>query len=406
MQTILLLLIPFFVFASDGQFTPSEHSSIDNANHRPMDFDIFLKTALIGNPCLKASKTNLERAELEGSIKQRYQNPTLELETSSFSPDAGANKNGYRASLTQPLRLWGVGDAKYEYANAITQAAEATHSLQRAEFIRNLSLLYVEYVRSNSYEDLAAEEIALAQKIHDISTARFTAGTIPRAKLLQSKIDYESAQNRYEQSKLQSYRNFIELLKMAGINEELELSTAYTFKLKSPALTLSPDALLWQKRGDKSLAMEKVNENTLEWIDLFAGFEKEPDQDIARIGVSIPLTLFNDKSQERQISKIQTDQAVLMKQSMLTQQDIEKKYFNKESQQLQRLYKSTQKVLTSELELLNMFEESYKIANINLLEVQDIKNRVITTKRELIDLFTRMQSNTINQNYLQGAYNE
>lgn len=35
MKTITLLFIPFIVFASGMQLTPSEHSSIHNANHRP-----------------------------------------------------------------------------------------------------------------------------------------------------------------------------------------------------------------------------------------------------------------------------------------------------------------------------------------------------------------------------------
>jgi hypothetical protein len=35
MKTIILVLIPFIVFASGVQLTPSEHSSIHNYNYKP-----------------------------------------------------------------------------------------------------------------------------------------------------------------------------------------------------------------------------------------------------------------------------------------------------------------------------------------------------------------------------------
>ena len=57
-------------------------------------------------------------------------------------------------------------------------------------------------------------------------------------------------------------------------------------------------------------------------------------------------------------------------------------------------------------ELLKMFEEGYKIANINLLELQDIKNKVIETKERLIQIKTALNQNAIITNYMQGNYNE
>jgi cobalt-zinc-cadmium efflux system outer membrane protein len=53
-----------------------------------------------------------------------------------------------------------------------------------------------------------------------------------------------------------------------------------------------------------------------------------------------------------------------------------------------------------------MFEDAYKIANVNLLELQNIKNRVIQTKEALIKIQTAIDQNTITTNYIAGAYNE
>jgi len=369
------------------------------------DFKAFLEKALTDSPYLKASSSNIDRARYEGAIEQRYKNPTLELEASSFD-EAGIKDNGYRASWVQPIRLWGVGDAKKGYADAILKEAEATHTMQKAEFIRNLSLLYTEYARSKKYKDLATEEIRLAKKIHTISNERFNAGTISRGKLLQAKIAFESAQNRYEQLDLQAHQDYIQLLKMAGINEDVKLSTTHMFQLNNTETTSSPEQVLWQRRVEKTQAIAKVKENSVEWIDLFAEYEKEPLQDINRVGVSIPLMLFNDKSEERQIAKLNAYNTELMMEQSTNQQNMEQRRLKQEIAYLERLQQSRQKILRTELELLGMFEESYKISKINLLELQNIKNKVIATKKELIDLSTNLQSNIINLNYLQGTYNE
>jgi cobalt-zinc-cadmium efflux system outer membrane protein len=53
-----------------------------------------------------------------------------------------------------------------------------------------------------------------------------------------------------------------------------------------------------------------------------------------------------------------------------------------------------------------MYEDGYEISNINLLQLQDIKNRVIETKRTLIQIHTALNQNAIYTNYTQGSYNE
>jgi cobalt-zinc-cadmium efflux system outer membrane protein len=370
------------------------------------DFETFLKDAVANSPYLKASSSGIERAKFEGTIEQRYENPTLELEAASFDPGTGTKDYGYRASLSQPIRLWGVGNAKEAYADTIVKEAQATHTMQRAEFVRDLSLLYAGYVKGHKYLELASEEIVLAKKIYDVSQERFNAGTISRGKLLQAKVDYVSAENRYEQFELQAYRNYMQLLKMAGVNEEIKLSTAHTFQLSSTETSSSPEQVMWERRAGRSLAMAKINENSIESIDLFAEFEKEPEQDISRIGLSMPLALFNNKSEERRIAQLNAEQSELLRTQLTDQQSMEQRRLKQELVYLERLQQRTERVLETELKLLDMFEESYKVSNTNLLELQNIKNGVIATKKELIDLSKNMQSNIVHLNYLQGAYNE
>ncbi len=72
------------------------------------NFDTLLNKVLQTSPYLKANSLEIERADEESRLIQRYKNPTLSLEVSEFTPDIGKSEAGYRVGLSQPVRLWGV----------------------------------------------------------------------------------------------------------------------------------------------------------------------------------------------------------------------------------------------------------------------------------------------------------
>jgi cobalt-zinc-cadmium efflux system outer membrane protein len=225
--------------------------------------------------------------------------------------------------------------------------------------------------------------------------------------MLQSKVAYEMIQIRNENLSLNAMQSYYDLLKQAGINEEIELDTEHEFEITLvEGNTLNPDVLSLYSEQDKALSQAAVNSNKVEWMRLFTEYENEPEQDIARIGVSLPLAFFNTKSQEKQIARLQADKADLLIKNTNAQLDIENSRLQKQKQRLTRLKGQNTKVLETEIELLEMFEEGYKIANINLLELQDIKNKVIETKERLINIKTALNQNAIHTNYLKGSYNE
>jgi len=141
-------------------------------------------------------------------------------------------------------------------------------------------------------------------------------------------------------------------------------------------------------------------------MNLFAEFESEPQQDITRVGLSFPLAVFNNKSQEKRIASLQASRSQLRIDNETKRLNIELKRLNNERKSLQKLIVKNENILTSEVELLDMFQNAYKIANINLLQLQDIKNKVIMTKKSLIQIKTALNQNAIHSNYNQGHYND
>lgn len=118
------------------------------------------------------------------------------------------------------------------------------------------------------------------------------------------------------------------------------------------------------------------------------------------------MALFNTKSQEKQIAKLEADKAELLIKNEDAKVKIEIIRLQKQRDLLGVLKSKNEQTLKTQIKLLAMFEEAYKIANINLLELQNIKNSVIKTKESLVKIDTALNQNTITTNYISGAYNE
>ena len=368
-------------------------------------FDDFLQEAVVNSPYLQACSLNLEQAEQEGSALRRYSNPSLELEYSNFSPEIGESDNGYRVNVSQAIRLWGVGSDKDKLSIFMSESAKANFLSKKAMFTRDISLAFTLYSQKKMLLDLGNEELQIAKTIHNISKARYETGTISRGIMLQAQVAYKLIEISNNTLSLLSEQSYYQLLKFAGINEQRELETPYVFNVV-PSKGDNPEILKLEALGKKALAEAQVNSNAVEWVNLFGEFESEPEQDVARIGLNIPLAIFNSKSQERIISSLEAKKSELLVINENTKLSIERKKLDSQREQLEVLKSQNENILSTEEELLGMFQEGYKIANTKLLELQDIKNKMIETKENLIQIQTSLDQNTIYINYLQGTYND
>ncbi len=372
---------------------------------KPISFDIFLQKAITTSPYLKSSALAVDQAQEQGSALMRYANPTVELELSQFNPDGGDSDNGYRVNYSQPIRLWSISDDKKALADTMVRSANASFVQERAAFVRDISLRYSSYAQQKMLLGLGNDELEIAKNIYMISKARYDSGTISRGVMLQAKVAYEMVQIANESLVLSFNQSYFNLLKFAGIHQQINLETSYVFEIKKSGLA-NPSLSLLQSQKEISLNEAELNSNSVEWMNTFVEYESEPDQDIIRGGVNFPLAIFNTKSQEKMISKLQASRTQLLITNENSRLNIDNERLKKERDSLQRLQSKNEKILSTELELLKMFKEGYKIANINLLELQDIKNKVISTKESLIQIKIALDQNAIYTNYNQGSYNE
>ncbi len=370
-------------------------------------FDAFLQKAIKNSPYLESSALAVKQTKKQGNILTRYKNPTLELEYASFKPDIGNRDEGYRVNYSQPIRLWNVADDKRAVVSSNIKSANASLAKERAIFIRDISISYTLYSQTKMLLTLGEEELQIAKKIYDISVARFESGTISKGVKLQAQVDFEMSENSKYFLSLNSMQSYYSLLNFAGINEEIKLNYAYHFTINTDFQNIdNPTLKVFKAQKNQALSEAKLNSNSVEWLNLFAELENEPAQDIVRVGLNFPLAFFNDKSQEKRVATLQAARTELLIKNENSRLNIELTKLEKEQQSLVHLSKNSERILNTQLELLKMYEDGYKISNINLLQLQDIKNKVIETKRTLIQIHTALNQNAIYTNYIQGSYNE
>ncbi len=386
----ILFLVPLFIGTLQAQ-----------------TFENFLADSLEKSPLLKTNALSLEQVAQKSELTTRYKNPTLSLEVSNFDLSTGGNEAGYAAGISQPIRLWGVSGSREELAQAQTQEVQASVKLSRASFVRGLSSLYSSYKNALKAESLAKEELAIAQKIANISQNRFESGTIARVKYIQASLDTKRIENTLAQARVKKTTAYYRLMGFRGLNEEVEVDTAYDFTLANENTLHSNASIELSRAKVKSArASSELNANKLEWINLYGSYEQEPDQGIARVGVNIPLVIFNTKSQEKQIAKLAADKSELITQNLSEQLKFKLRELKNSIETLKSVEMTSQELLLSQRELLSMYQEGYKIANIDLIELQAIKNQLIQTKANLLNITLQKELNIIEHNYLTGTYNE
>jgi cobalt-zinc-cadmium efflux system outer membrane protein len=368
-------------------------------------FEELLEKALTHSPYLHASQLDIEVQQQQSETQLRYDNPSLGVDIERFDPDTGRDKDGYSVNISQPIRLWGVGDDKKALGILLQKGASLAYAEKKAYFIKALSLAYVRYSKAQKLEALSQKELLISKRIYSIAKRRYKAGNIAQKELLHAKTLMQKQAIDSDAISLEKMQRYYDLLSLSGLNEEIKLAGSHTFTLVETK-GQNPELARLQNRLDAIQAKAKVQTRKVESIYLNANYEKEYEQDISSLGLSFPLALFNTKSQEKKIAILQAKQgAFKIEQAMRQRVLLEKKLIDKK-EQLGQLRSQQEALLGTQQRLLKMFQEGYKIAKSNLLELQNAKNSLLETKKRVIELEAIYKQTIIETNYLRGAYHD
>jgi len=198
-------------------------------------------------------------------------------------------------------------------------------------------------------------------------------------------------------------------LAVAGLKKKVSLDKKFIYdilsKTKHSIKTNTKENIL--KAKEKLLQSQvHINESSINSYDLYAQMESESDQSIARIGISIPMPLFNNKSEEKQLAKLQLQQLSLDKEQLQININRQKEQIEASIKELSAQYSSLKTLKDEQQILYNLLQEGYKIAQGSLFVMMNAKNKLIQTAKSLLQTQKMINSQKIELRFIQGAYNE
>jgi cobalt-zinc-cadmium efflux system outer membrane protein len=377
------------------------------ANLHAISYGELLEKALKNNASLQINKSQEQRANLEGQIETRRQNPNIEFEVADFSSKRLLRENafGTRVGISQSLLLPSVKEDKKTLAQSRVEVEKQSFELEKSEFIYRFNMHYLAFREAVEKEQLQQEALEISKKIRFVVEGRFNAGSIAKSEVLQARIEEHTVLNQGKQLSLESLRKNNALLRFANVQENTTVSSYHNFNEKTTT-SLHPFLSLTEKKEEVARAELAVASHTMQSIELFSEIEAEPDQDIFRVGISIPLPIFNKNSQEKQLAKIEINNQKLALASAKRALDLELAQLQNEITEQEALKVNYESLAEEENRLLRMYQQGYRLAKVNLLKLSNIKKELLRTKENLLATRFSIEKNIIKINYLKGAYNE
>ncbi len=374
-----------------------------------MSYEQFKQSVLRHSKILQSKRLSLSAAKQESAILLRAENPLLEVEVSQFNPEIGEIRTGYRATYSQPIRTGGYYDALSQKATAGKVLQQAYVSQGVSGFLKALEKLYTEYVYRERLVALLQQDFAVSQRVSGIAEERFRSGAESRAQYIQAKTEAMMAKTEILDAKRQARTLYYQLLGLAGLSKKVTLHRQFIYPLFAKVSTGSFESPLSQVLAAKReifAAEAAANDRTFKAFSLYGEMEKEPDQSIARVGVSVPIPFFNQNREEKALAMIKMRQTELDRQHLQASETMQRESLRSAIRDLSTEYRSLKTLQKEQKELLSLFEEGYRISKGSLLDLMITKRRLIETGKALLQTQKLANDQRIELNYLQGKYHD
>ena len=352
-----------------------------------MSYAKFKEHTLKHSKVLQSQKLSLQVTQQENNILLRTANPTLNLETSRFNENIGNNSFGYSISASQTIRtgsyMNGIKDKTY--ASTLFRKAYVTQG--KAGYLKSLEGLYTSYVYQNKMLALLQQEYKLSNKVTNMVKVRFQNGSDNKVSYLQAKTETLALKTQMYTTKQQVNTLYYQLLSIAGLRKKISLEKKFIYSVSSKTKNtsrLSPEQQIIQAREKLYQSDLSMNQSSFQSYDLYTGIEKEPDQSILRFGINIPLSIHNDRSEERMLAKLQSQQIKLDSEQLSLNVHSQKQMLKVSIKELSAQYNALKTLQKEQQELTSLLQEGYKIAKGSLFEMMSAKNKLIQTRKALL----------------------
>lgn len=380
--TILFIVLSYgLVTAQAEEFTDSDMGiTIDKA----------VKIAIENNLQLKAERERLGIARARLAIVRPFLNPELESETASSNREGD---RGYSLKISQEFEVGGKRACRREVAKINIEKVRRDIENEERELAAGVRRVFYRGLLLQKQVELMDKLSGLNEELVKDTIDRFQAGYISQLEVNLAKIQLQEVSKKRAEFSSELSVSLLELKRLLGSPPESELKINgsldyYPVELKldrliNYSLANRPDlkSLEFGLRGaEKEVSLWQAER----WPDikLFSSFDRAPDkEELTRVGVSIPLPIFDRKRGQIEEAKTQKRKAdfELADIEQLIAKEVTAAYseFNLSRERL-KLYQ--EEIMDLIEEGLGLSRGAYQRGEVGFLEILLTQEKFVQTK--------------------------
>jgi len=303
--------------------------------------DQLVDLAFQKNPSMSIAKAQMDAAAAGLITAQSYLNPEFEIGAGPSryrSGDSRDARNNYGVGISQQLEFPDVRAARRSVAESNIKVVDAGASLLKLDLLTRVKSAFYNVVQRQAVLKIAQEDTQLLKQIRERVKLRVDVGEAPKFELIKADTEALAAERDYQAAlvRVNEAKALLRGLIGTAVPSEFDVTGELPMQQRLPVLSqlqgqLPDSPFLQQVRNatDVAEARLKLEESLrMPGLTLKAGVDTDPDVSMLRMGLAIPLPLWNQR--QGQIAEasaiVNQTRNVLSERQLLLNRDLEAAY--------------------------------------------------------------------------------
>ena len=356
-----------------------------------------LEIASVENPSVRVAKAQQEAAVANVTTAKAFANPEIEMTAgpSRYRTGPGDTKSNWIVGLSQPLEFSDVRTARREIAESNVVFVGVNAEINQVELRARVKKAFYDVLQRQAALRLVEDDRNLLQQIRERVKLRVDIGESPRYELIKADTEALAAERDYQAAVVRVVETKAYLKGLVGSSMPVDFDVVGELPMNQalPAVNslreqLSQSPILKQVRAasetaDAKLRLEQNLRNP--GVTIKAGIEQDPDLTSFRLGLALPLPLWNQRQGQiaEAVANISQVQAVLSDRELILKRDLESSYQRYLIAQNQ--VKAFENGLLAQSEsVLKVAESAYRYGERGILEYLDAQRTYRAVKKDYL----------------------
>lgn len=353
--------------------------------------------ALVENPSVRVVKAQQDAAVATVTTAKSFANPEFEMTAgpSRYRTGPGDTKSNWIVGLSQPLEFSDVRTARREIAESNVAFYGVSAEINQIELRARVKRAFYDVLQRQAALRLVEDDRNLLQQIRERVKLRVDVGESPRYELIKADTEALAAERDYQAAivRVVESKAFLQGLVGSTMPVNYEVTGELPMRQSLPGISILRDQIsqspqLKQVRAasqtaDAKLRLEQNLRNP--GLTLKAGIEQDPDLTSYRLGLVLPLPLWNQRQGQiaEAAANVNQVQAVLSDRELALTRDLDSSYQRYIIAQNQVASFESGLLAQSE-SLLKVAEAAYRYGERGILEYLDAQRTYRIVKKDYL----------------------